>query len=82
MVGPNTLFHRRKHSWPPEEFITKTTLQLVSLLSLFLSFFFCMKDSMLSKTNIGFWLLNIIFSYICSLISIVLLRHRTHGGGG
>ncbi|KAL0742753.1 hypothetical protein Bca4012_084266 [Brassica carinata] len=29
MVGPNTLFHRRKHSWPPEEFITKTTLQLL-----------------------------------------------------
>lgn len=29
MVGP-TLFHRRKHSWPPEEFISKATLQLVT----------------------------------------------------
>ncbi|CAN6990557.1 unnamed protein product [Brassica rapa subsp. trilocularis] len=28
MVGP-TLFHRRKHSWPPEEFISKATLQLL-----------------------------------------------------
>jgi len=30
MVGA-TLFHRRKHSWPTEEFISRSTLQLVSL---------------------------------------------------
>uniref|UniRef100_A0A1J3JKR9 Non-lysosomal glucosylceramidase n=1 Tax=Noccaea caerulescens TaxID=107243 RepID=A0A1J3JKR9_NOCCA len=28
MVGA-TLFHRRKHSWPPEEFISRSTLQLL-----------------------------------------------------
>lgn len=53
MVSGN-LFHCRKNSWPPEEYINRSTLHLVTLIN-FLDCFFVQFMNFLFLNEIGFY---------------------------